>query len=100
MAKSIHPYEVLRRPVITEKSTILSAQGKYVFEVHKDANKNQIKTAVEQLFNVTVRAVNTSNERCRRPRTRYGRRAGNPPTYKKAIVTLDSDDQIEFFEGV
>ena len=100
MAKSIHPYEVLRRPVITEKSTILSAQGKYVFEVHKDANKNQIKTAVEQLFNVTVRAVNTSNERGRRPRTRYGRRAGNPPTYKKAIVTFDSDDQIEFFEGV
>ena len=100
MTKSIHPYEVLRRPVITEKSTMLSAQGKYVFEVHKNANKNQIKTAVEQLFNVTVTAVNTSNERGRRPRTRYGRRAGNPPTYKKAIVTLEGDNQIEFFEGV
>ena len=79
---------------------MLSAQGKYVFEVHKNANKNQIKTAVEQLFDVTVTAVNTSNERGRRPRSRFGRRAGNPPTYKKAIVTLDGDDQIEFFEGV
>ena len=49
---------------------------------------------------MTVTAVNTSNERGRRPRTRYGRRAGNPPTYKKAIVTLESDNQIEFFEGV
>jgi len=100
MTKSIHPYEILRRPIITEKSTILSAQGKYVFEVHRNANKNQIKTAVEQLFDVTVTAVNTSNERGRRPRTRYGKRAGNPPTYKKAIVTLDSGEQIEFFEGV
>lgn len=99
MTKSIHPYEILRRPIITEKSTILSAQGKYVFEVHREANKNQIKTAVEQLFNVTVTAVNTSNERGRRPRTRYGKRAGNPPTYKKAIVTLGSGEQIEFFEG-
>jgi large subunit ribosomal protein L23 len=100
MTKAIHPYEVLRRPVVTEKSTMLATQGKYVFEVHKAANKHQIKQAVEQAFDVTVTAVNTSNERGRRPRTRSGRRAGTPPTYKKAIVTVSAGDEIEFFEGV
>ncbi|MQC82389.1 MAG: 50S ribosomal protein L23 [Chloroflexi bacterium] len=96
----MHPYEVLRRPVVTEKSTMLSAQGKYVFEVMPAANKHQIKAAVEKAFDVKVLAVNTSNERGRRPRSRNGRRDGNPPTYKKAIVTVAPGDQIEFFEGV
>ena len=100
MTKAIHPYEVLRRPVVTEKSTMLAAQGKYVFEVHKASNKHQIKEAVERAFSVTVTSVNTSNERGRRPRTRTGRRAGTPPTYKKAIVTVAAGDEIEFFEGV
>ena len=100
MSKRIHPYEVLRRPVVTEKSTVLAGQGKYVFEVAPAANKRQIKEAVERAFEVTVTAVNTSNERGRRPRMRNGRRAGTPPTYKKAIVTVASGDQIEFFEGV
>ena len=100
MAKPLHPYEVLRRPVVTEKSTMLAAQGKYVFEVAPAANKHQIKEAIERAFDVTVTAVNTSNERGRRPRTRTGRRAGTPPTYKKAIVTVAAGDEIEFFEGV
>ena len=75
MTKAIHPYEVLRRPVVTEKSTMLAAQGKYVFEVHKASNKHQIKEAVERAFSVTVTSVNTSNERGRRPR----RRRQKPP---------------------
>ena len=79
---------------------MLAAQGKYVFEVAPAANKYQIKEAVQRAFDVTVTAVNTSNERGRRPRTRTGRRAGTPPTYKKAIVTVAEGDQIEFFEGV
>ena len=100
MAKALHPYEVLRRPVVTEKSTMLAAQGKYVFEVMPASNKHQIKEAVEKAFDVTVTAVNTSNERGRRPRSRTGRRDGKPPTYKKAVVTVAAGDQIEFFEGV
>ncbi len=100
MAKELHPYEVLRRPVVTEKSTMLAGQGKYVFEVAPASNKHQIKEAVEKAFDVTVTAVNTSNERGRRPRSRYGRRDGTPPTYKKAVVTVADGDQIEFFEGV
>lgn len=100
MAKELHAYEVLRRPVVTEKSTMLAAQGKYVFEVAPASNKHQIKEAVEKAFDVTVKSVNTSNERGRRPRTRYGRRGGAPPTYKKAVVTVAEGDQIEFFEGV
>ena len=98
--KVLHSYEVLRRPVVTEKSTMLAAQGKYVFEVAPNSNKYQIKEAVERAFEVTVTAVNTSNERGRRPRLRTGRRSGTPSTYKKAIVIVAEGDEIEFFEGV
>lgn len=100
MPKEIHPYEVLRRPVITEKSTMLAGQRKYVFEVAEDANKPQIKQAVQQAFDVTVENVNTTMVRGRRKRNRYGRRTGTAPTWKKAIVTLAPGSTIEFFEGV
>ena len=100
MAKAIHPYEVLRRPIVTEKSTMLAGQGKYVFEVSKDANKPQIKDAVQKAFDVTVKDVNTTIVRGRRRRNRYGRRTGEAPSWKKAIVTLAAGDQIELFEGV
>src|SRR5690606_24234 len=100
MAKAIHPYEVLRRPIVTEKSTMLAGQGKYVFEVSKDANKPQIKDAVQKAFDVTVKDVNTTIVRGRRRRNRYGRRTGEAPAWKKAIVTLAAGEQIELFEGV
>lgn len=100
MPKAIHPYEVLRRPIVTEKSTMLAGQGKYVFEVAKHANKPQIQEAVQRAFNVTVTAVNTTIVRGRRKRNRQGRRAGTPPSWKKAIVTLQSGDEIQLFEGV
>ena len=100
MVKSIHPYEILREPIITEKSTTLALQGKYVFEVHERATKPEIKRAVELAFEVTVESVNTLRVRGRRPRGAFGRRAGNLPFKKKAIVTLATGDSIELFEGV
>jgi large subunit ribosomal protein L23 len=99
MPKAIHTYEVLRRPVVTEKSTMLAAQGKYVFEVAVAANKPQIKSAVETAFDVTVKAVNTSIVRGKSKR--FGRgQATRQPDWKKAIVTLAPGDQIEFFGAV
>lgn len=100
MPKQIHPYEVLRRPIVTEKSTMLSGHGKYVFEVAKGANKPQIKEAVERAFDVNVTAVNTTIMRGRRRRNRFGRRTGPAPSWKKAIVTLQPGQQIQVFEGV
>lgn len=100
MPKEIHPYEVLRRPVVTEKSTALSGQNKYVFEVALGANKPQIKEAVQRAFSVTVRSVNTTMMRGARPKNRYGKPSGDAPLWKKAIVTLAEGDSIEFYEGV
>ena len=94
----MHPYELLRRPLITEKSTVLQAQGKYAFEVANEANKHQIKQAVEKAFKVKVTAVNVmtvpGKER------RIGRRQVLTQSWKKAIVTLKPGDKIGFFEGV
>ena len=98
MPKAIHPYEVLRRPLITEKSTLLGAQGKYVFEVAIGANKPQIAAAVEKAFNVHVVAVNTSHMPGKLKR--YGRNLGRQASWKKAVVTLQPGEQIQVFEGV
>ena len=91
-------YEVLRRPLITEKNTSLQAASKYAFEVAKGANKTQVKQAVEKAFKVKVMAVNVmtvpGKER------RVGRRKIMTPSWKKAIVTLKPGDKIELFEGV
>lgn len=90
--------EVLRRPIITEKSTALQEQGKYTFEVARDANKQQIKQAVELAFKVEVERVNvvTMPAKWRGP----GRRRGQTSLRKKAVVTLKPGQKIEFFEGV
>ena len=90
-------YEVLRRPLITEKSTALQAEGKYAFEVAREATKPQIKQAVEKAFKVGVTAVNvvTVPGKTRR----LGRRLLPARPWKKAIVTLKPGDKIEFFEG-
>ncbi|MSQ30832.1 MAG: 50S ribosomal protein L23 [Dehalococcoidia bacterium] len=101
MPKAIHLYEVLRRPIVTEKSTMLAAHRKYVFEVAVGANKPQIKEAVEQAFSVTVEAVNTAMGHGRRKRTRQGRMSSAEPTvFKRAVVTIAAGQTIEFFEGV
>ncbi len=96
----MHLYEVLRRPVITEKSAALQTQfqNKYAFEVAKEANKHQIKQAVEQAFKVTVTAVNVMTVPSKG--RRVGRRQVLTPPWKKAIVTLNLGDKIEIFEGV
>ena len=91
------PYEVLRRPVITEKSTALQAEGKYVFEVAEVANKPQIKQAVEKAFNVGVTGVNVIKVHGKMQR--MGRRLIPAKSWKKAIVTLRPGDRIELFEG-
>ncbi len=90
--------EILRRPIITEKSTALQGQGKYTFEVAKDANKQQVKRAVEVAFKVEVAKVNvmTMPAKWRGP----GRRRGQTSPWKKAVVTLKPGQRIEFFEGV
>lgn len=95
-------YDVLRRPIITEKSNYQNSElHQYVFEVHDDANKAQIKEAVETLFDVTVLKVNVQVVPAKRTRRARNRRfAVRRGMYKKAIVTLHPDDTIDMFEGV
>ena len=93
-------YDIILKPVISEKSMNQMADKKYTFLVHVDANKSQIKEAVEKMFNGTkVESVNTLN---RHPKTRRrGRIEGQAPESKKAIVTLTKDSKdIEIFEGL
>ncbi len=95
----MHQYEILRRPLITEKNTAIQApQGKYAFEVAAGANKEQVKQAVEKAFNVSVTGVNmmTVPGKGRRARGRIVM----TPSWKKAVVTLKPGDKIELFEGV
>ncbi len=98
MAKPIHPYQVIIRPLITEKATILASENKYVFEVNRRANKPQIRAAVEIAFKVRVHKVNTLNVRGK-TRT-IGRHRTQTRNWKKAIVTLVEGDKIQLFEGV
>ncbi|SHJ06044.1 50S ribosomal protein L23 [Desulfofundulus thermosubterraneus] len=93
-----NPRDILKRPVITEKSMSLLADNKYTFIVDPHANKVEIKKAVEELFKVKVEKVNTMRVKGKTKRVRniVGRR----PDVKKAIVTLRKGDKIELFEGV
>lgn len=94
----MHLYEVLKRPLVTEKNTLLQSQGKYGFEVDDDANKVQIKQAVEKAFKVTVTGVNIMTVRGKE--RRVGRKMITNSSWKKAIVTLKTGDKIQIFEGV
>ncbi len=95
----MHLYQVLKRPLATEKSNQLKDnQRKYAFEVDTRANKLQIKEAVETAFKVNVTAVNVM--RASRKRRHYGRHISYKPAWKKAIVTIHPDQRIELFEGV
>jgi len=96
--KELGIYEILRRPLITEKGSMLQAEGKYLFEVMPSANKFQIKRSVEHAFKVTVTAVNVVTMRGKTKRA--GRKMITTSPWKKAIVSLKAGDKIEFFEGV
>ena len=91
--------DIIVRPIITEKSMNGAAMKKYTFEVAKNAEKIQIKKAVEELFGVKVEKVNTLNVRGRL--RRQGRHQGYTRSWKKAIVKLTEDSKgIDFFEGL
>jgi large subunit ribosomal protein L23 len=97
--------EIILRPVISEKSIDESTRGKYTFAVHPDANKIQIKAAIEELYasdKVTVVAVNvlTTKAKTKVRGTRRGRIKGHTSPWRKAIVTLAEGQKIQFFEGV
>lgn len=95
-------YDILRRPIITEKSNyMLSDLHQYVFEVSDDATRQLVKEAIETLFDVNVLRVNMINVPAKRTRRARSRRlAIRQKGYKKAIVTLAPEDRIPFFEGV
>jgi len=94
----LHPFEILRKPIITEKSTDLQDDGRYVFEVAKTATKHQVKWAVQEAFGVTVTKVNTMNKKGKTKR--YGPRISQKKAVKRAIVTLAPGESITIFEGV
>ena len=89
---------VLRRPIVTEKSTGLQESGRYVFEVDPGATKLQIRQVVEDAFDVKVRRVNTMVVKGKRKR--FGPRVTVGRTWKKAVVTLAAGESITIFEGV
>lgn len=94
----MHLYDVLRRPIISEKATMLQERNKYVFEVTKEANKPQIKQAVEHAFNVKVVGVNVITVPGKAKR--MGGREVTASSWKKAVVSLEPGNKISFFEGV
>ena len=87
--------DLIRRPLLTEKATLLLENNQYVFEVAPVANKLQIKAAIEELFDVKVVAVNTYNPP--KKKRRVGRFIGRRPHYKRAVVTLAAGDSIPLF---
>ena len=94
----MHIFQVLKRPLITEKSTLLQEQNKYVFEVMPSANKVQVREAVQRAYEVKVMNVNMVRTAGENRRLRNGRWLRTPPT-KKAIVTVAPGDTIQLFEG-
>ena len=92
-------HDIIRKPVITEKTMTAMAENKYTFIVHINSNKSQIKRAVEEVFGVKVASVQTI--RTMGKTKRIGVHVGKRSDYKKAIVTLAADSKgIEFFEGL
>ncbi|MFW5420472.1 50S ribosomal protein L23 [Nocardiopsis sp. CNT-189] len=89
------PRDIIIEPVISEKSYGLQDQNQYTFLVRPDANKTQIKIAVEKIFEVKVDSVNTVNRKGKRKRTRFG--YGKRPDTKRAIITVADGDRIDIF---
>jgi large subunit ribosomal protein L23 len=98
VSKFYNSRDVLIKPVVSEKSYGLLDEGKYTFVVATEANKTQIRLAVEEVFRVKVTNVNTINRPGKRRRTRYG--WGKRPDTKRAIVTLAEGDRIDIFGQV
>ncbi|EFD94309.1 50S ribosomal protein L23 [Megasphaera lornae] len=90
-------HDLLLKPIITEKTTMLMSDGKYTFKVPLHANKIEIRKAVESVFNVKVKSVATI--RVLGKVKRMGKFEGKRSDYKKAVVTLQEGETIEFFEG-
>jgi large subunit ribosomal protein L23 len=96
MALQLHDTEIIKSPLISEKSTFLAnAKNAYTFEVDKKADKGQIKTAIEKLYNVKVVDVRTVNVAGKPRRTKTGYKT--TPEWKKAIVVLHGDHKIDLF---
>jgi large subunit ribosomal protein L23 len=94
-----NPRDIIKRPIITERTTDMMADNKYVFDVDVRTNKTEIKKAIEEIFGVDVVSVNTINVR-KKPK-RFGRHNGFTARRKKAIVKLSAESKpLEFFEGV
>jgi large subunit ribosomal protein L23 len=97
VSRIYNPRDILLKPVVSENSYGLLDEGKYTFVVAPDANKTQIKQAVEEVFRVKVTGVNTLNRQGKRRRTRFG--WGKRVDTKRAIVTLAEGDRIDIFGG-
>ena len=93
------PRDVIIRPVVSEKSYALLDAGVYTFVVHPEANKIEIRQAVEAIFNVRFTNVNTLNRKGKRKRNRRSFTFGTRPNTKRAVVTLHEGDRIELFES-
>ena len=94
----IHPFEIIRRPVVTESSTLLQDMDRYTFEVAMSATKHQIREAVQEAFNVEVKNVRTMIVKGKTKR--MGPRFSRTKNWKKAIVQLAPGNSITIFEGV
>lgn len=93
---NLEPYQVILRPLVTEKGFHKAERyNQYAFEVNRLASKDDIRQAVEEMFDVKVVRVNTQNRKGKPRRTRF--RVGRTKAWKKAIVTLDSEHRIDFF---
>ena len=97
MSTIADPRDIIVAPVVSEKSYSVLDQNWYTFIVHPDANKTQIKIAIQQIFNVRVLSVNTLNREGKRKRTRTG--FGRRKATKRAIVTVAEGDRIDIFGG-
>ena len=94
-----NPHDIIIRPIVTEQSMAQMAENKYTFVVSKQANKSEIKKAVEAIFGVNVEKVNTLNYDGKVKR--MGRHEGRTASFKKAVVKLTADSkEIEFFQGM
>ncbi|MBA2666659.1 MAG: 50S ribosomal protein L23 [Trueperaceae bacterium] len=94
----MNPHDILLRPVLSEKAVNIIGAGKYSFFVHPHANRSQVKTAVERVFNVDVTKINMQNVRSKEKR--LGKYVGRTPKRKKAIVTLAEGQRIQQLEGL
>lgn len=94
--------QILKKPLVTEKLTTLNEKGKYAFEVARDANKVEIKKAVEKLYGVTVEKVSTMRVqgKLKTKNTKAGVVSGRKASYKKAIVSLKEGEFIDFYNGI